>query len=199
MLHIFGVLSAVLAFLAIVPYVRDVFKGTTKPNQASWLIWVALLALALLSQGFSGAKDSLFLTIGDLVGSATILGLAIFYGTNKWHWIDKVSLAGAGIGFICLFIFKQPVISLAVTIFIDACGAVPTIRKSYVDPSSETLSTWIIVGVAGIFGAIAVGSFNFVLLIYPVYLVLSNFAVAVAMLVGRVRSANRPAIEQPHY
>ncbi|HEX3095719.1 MAG TPA: hypothetical protein VHQ20_01205 [Patescibacteria group bacterium] len=194
MLHFFGIISAVLAFLAVVPYVRDVFKGTTKPNQASWLIWVALLVLALLSQRIGGAKDSLLLTIGDLIGSSVILGLAIFKGTNKWHWVDKASLVGAGIGFICLFVFKQPIVGLAITIFIDACGAVPTIRKSFIDPKSETLSTWIIVGVAGIFGAISVGSFNLVILIYPIYLIVSNFAVAGAMLIGSLRHRS---VEQP--
>lgn len=40
-------------------------------------------------------------------------------------------------------------------------------------------------GTASIFGMLAVGSFNLILLLYPFYLVLANYSVATAIILGR--------------
>lgn len=48
--QIFGYLSGVLALIAFFPYYRDIFRGKTKPERASWLIWGILDLVALFSQ-----------------------------------------------------------------------------------------------------------------------------------------------------
>lgn len=190
MLHIFGILSGVLVVLAAIPYIRDILKGETRPNKVTWFIWLLLQSLAFVSQLVEGGRDSLLLSGGDIFITATILILAFYKGESKWHWIDKVSLVGAVIGLIAWYFFNQPVLALAITIFIDFCGVVPTLRKAYVDPHSETLSTWLIVGVGAIFGAFAVGKFDIALLLYPVYLILANLGVAVAIQIGKIKVRN---------
>lgn len=187
MLHFFGILAGLLALVATIPYLRDILKGTTRPNKVSWLIWVILQTIALLSQWASGGKDSLLLTIGDLAASATILVLAFYKGESKWHWLDRLALIGAGAGLILWYILNQPVIALMMTIFVDFCGVAPTLRKAYVDPQSETMSTWLLVGIGAVFGALAVGKLNATLLVYPLYLMCANLGVAVAMGLGRLR------------
>lgn len=187
MLYIFGILAGVLALIAAVPYIKDAIQGKTKPNKVTWLIWVALQTIALIAQITAGGKGSLLLTIGDLAASSTILFLAFYKGETKWHWIDKLALVLAAIGLILWYIFRQPIWALAMTVFVDFCGVVPTLRKSFADPESETLSTWLIVGTAAIFGAIAVGRLDITLLIYPIYLVVANLSVAAAIGLGKLR------------
>jgi hypothetical protein len=186
MLHLFGVIAGVLALLAAIPYIRDTIKGETRPNRVTWLIWVILQTIALFAQISGGGRDSLLLTIGDLIASATILLLAFVKGESKWHWIDRMALIGAGIGLILWYALNQPIVALAVTIFIDLCGAVPTLRKSFVDPDSETRSTWWIVGIGAIFGVLAVGKVDVTLLVYPIYLAVINLAVAAAIELGKL-------------
>lgn len=187
MLHFFGILAGVLAMVAAIPYVRDILKGETRPNKVSWFIWVILQAIALVSQLVQGGKDSVLLSVGDLLASLVILLLAFKYGEKKWHWIDRAALVGAAIGLLVWYLFNQPVVALIITVFVDFCGVVPTWRKAYADPSSETMSTWIIVGFGAIFGVLAVGKLDAALLLYPVYLTIANLGVAVAMQVGKLR------------
>lgn len=185
MLHILGVLAGVLALLAAIPYIRDIIRGRTKPNRVSWFIWVLLQAIALLSQLAEGGRDSVLLSGGDLIASAIILVLAFYKGESKWHWIDKAALLGAAVGLSIWYFFNQPVLALLITVFIDFCGVVPTLRKAYAEPYSETLSTWLIVGVGGVCSILAVGKFDRSLLLYPVYLTLANFGVAAAIQLGK--------------
>jgi hypothetical protein len=77
---------------------------------------------------------------------------------------------------------------LILAILIDAIGGYLTVIKSYADPASETLITWVLSGTSGIFAAVSVGSLNAVLLAYPIYIVLINYTVVAAILLGRRRS-----------
>lgn len=194
MLHILGTLAGLLAIAAAIPYIKDIFKGTTKPNRVTWLIWVTLQTIALIAQIVSGGKDSLLLTIGDLIASTTILILAFAKGKAEWHWIDRWALAGAALGLLLWYFFRQPIFALAMTVFVDFCGVVPTLRKSFVNPESETLTTWLIVGTGAILGAISVGKLNATLLLYPIYLAVANLGVAVAILLGRFRNKSGTAM-----
>ena len=191
MLHTFGIIAGIFAIVAAVPYIRDIIKGTTRPNQVTWFIWVLLLVIALLSQIASGGKESLLFIYGDLIASGTVFVLALFKGQRKWHWIDKWALVGAGIGLTLWGLFNQPVLALAMTIFVDFCGAIPTLRKSYADPESETFIAWFITATGAIFGIFAVGTLNVSLLVYPLYIGLVNLSVALAIWLGRRKLKTR--------
>jgi hypothetical protein len=62
-----------------------------------------------------------------------------------------------------------------------------TAFKSYEDTNSETFITWVISGTSGIFGALAVGLFDPILLTYPVYIIIANFSIVLALLLGKKR------------
>ena len=42
MLQLFGLIAGDLVILANIPYMRDILRGKTKPERASWLIWFTL-------------------------------------------------------------------------------------------------------------------------------------------------------------
>ena len=95
------------------------------------------------------------------------------------------ALIGSGIGLILWYITREATIALIFVILVDGIGTLLTLLKAYEDPGSETLSTWIISGTSGIFGMLAVGNFNFVLLAYPFYIMLANYAIVGAILFGK--------------
>lgn len=70
---------------------------------------------------------------------------------------------------------------------IDSLGTGLTAIKSYKDPESETLITWIMSGTSGIFGMLAVGSMNFILLAYPFYITIANYVIVATLLLGKYR------------
>ncbi len=186
-MHIIGIISGVLAISATFPYLYDIYKGTTKPNQVSWLIFVLLLTIALFSQIASGASISLFVTIGDLITCFIVFIVSLFRGERKWSALDYFALAAAIVSLGLWYLLNNPAIALVMTILIHCCGMLPTLRKTYLTPSSETLSTWLLVGISAILSTITVGEYNWTLLIYPFYLALANLSVVAIMRISPYR------------
>lgn len=185
MLAMFGYISAILSVLMIVPYIRDIFFKKTKPERASWLIWTALGLIAFFSQMAKGATDSLWLTGGQTLAVLIIFLLSIKYGVGGLTKRDTKALIAALIGLIIWFITKEAAWALLIVIGIDCVGTLLTAIKSYEDPESETLSTWLISGTSGIFGALAVGVLHPILLAYPVYIIFANYLIVAMMCLGR--------------
>ena len=187
MLQNFGHISAILSIIMIIPYVRDIFRKVTQPERASWLIWTVLGFIAFFSQWAKGATDSLWLTAGQTIAVLIVLLLSIKYGVGGLTKRDIKALVAAGLGLILWWVTSEPLYALLIVIGIDCIGSYLTMIKSYEEPESETLSTWVISGTSGIFGALAVGVLSPVLLAYPVYIVIANYTIVVALFLGKKR------------
>ncbi len=185
MQEFFGYTSAILSIIMIIPYIIDIFKKTTKPERASWLIWTVLGLIAFFSQLVKGATDSLWLTAGQTLSVLIVFILSIKYGVGGLNKRDIKALITAGIGLLLWAITKEALFALFIVILIDFIGVFLTMTKAYKDPKSETMNTWLISGTSGIFGALAVGSFDFVLLAYPIYIIIANYIVVFAIILGK--------------
>ena len=187
MLETIGIISGLLAIVAVVPYIRDIIKKTTRPERASWLIWAVLGGIAFFSQLAKGATNSLWMTGLSTLCVLVVFLLSLKYGEGGLIKRDIIALLFALSGLVLWYFTKDATIALLIVIAVDLSGSVLTIIKSYKDPESETMSTWILASISGFFGTISVGSFNWVLLMYPLYIFFANAAVTIAMLLGRKR------------
>ncbi|OGC56832.1 hypothetical protein A3H26_01185 [candidate division WWE3 bacterium RIFCSPLOWO2_12_FULL_36_10] len=185
MLQIYGYISALLSIICILPYIRDVFRLKTKPERGSWFIWTMLGFIAFFSQLAKGATNSLWLTVGQTTSVLIIFLLSLKYGYGGLGKRDLRALIGAGIGLVLWYLTREASFALIFVIIVDSIGTLLTLLKAYKDPESETLSTWIISGTSGIFGMLAVGSLNLILLAYPFYIVLANYVIVGAILLGK--------------
>ena len=186
-LQIFGYFSALLSVIAVFPYIYDILKGKTKPERASWFIWTVLGSIAFFSQLEKGATNSLWMVGTSTLCVLIVSILSIKFGSGGFAKRDKISLLIATLGILLWFFTKEAAIALIITIFVDLVGSSLTIIKSYEDPESETISTWILAFISGIFAALSVGEWSFILLVYPLYIFLANFSVVIAITLGKRR------------
>jgi len=191
MLETLGLIAGVLGFVCCIPYIRDILLKKTKPERASWLIWTVLGGISFLSQLAKGASNSLWMTGADTLGVAITFILALRYGIGGLTSRDIKALLVALIGLVLWYFTKEPAFALIIVILVDGAGAVLTILKAYADPSSETMSTWFLSGLSGFVAAFAVGSFNWILLSYPIYIGIANWSVIGAMLLGKRKTSGK--------
>ncbi len=182
MLQILGIGSGVICFFGYVPYLRDIFRGTTKPERASWFIWLVLGIIGFFSQRAEGATWSLWLSGVNNIGILVIVILSIKYGVGGMRKRDVLALAAAAVGLYLWYLTRHAYIALYITLFIDALGYILIYMKSYSDPGSETLIAWVIYSLAGLAAALSIGTFNPVLLSYPVYVFVVNMIVVLILL-----------------
>jgi hypothetical protein len=188
MLEFFAAISAVLAIVAGPAYVFDIIKGTTKPERATWFIFSLLGGIAFYGQLKLGANLSLIFSGLDSLGSMLVFILSIKYGVSGLTILDRYALGVAGAGLLVSLMVHQPLFAIVGVVVADIAGTALTVRKVYFEPHSEPYSTWLLFGTAGIFGALSIRHYTFGLLVYPAYLVLANYVVAVAKYIGLRRS-----------
>ena len=180
-----GIIAGIVTLIAYVPYLRDIFKGTTKPVRATWFIWTVLSGIALTSQLASGGRWSVVMTAAQMLGTTLIFVLSIKRGYGGLDKQEGISLVVAVLGLALWLVTDKPLLALLCVVVVDAAGSWLTVFKSYKDPGSETLSTWILDCVSSLFALAAIGSLNYTLILYPAYLFIANGAVVVAILLAK--------------
>lgn len=181
-----GYSSGIIMMLSVVPYAISIFKGETKPQRMTWLIWSILTFIAFFSQMAKGGTWSLLLTAGDTIAILIVFILSIKFGVGGFRKIDILSLCGAGVSLLFWYLTKEPAVALFLIIIIDFIGANLTIKKSWHNPESENWIGWAMCGVGGLLGTLAVGEWNFILVIFPLYICLINSLMA-GIILGRKR------------
>lgn len=187
MKELLTLLSAGLILLAAPPYIIDTVKGKTRPERITWLIFSILGIIAFVSQLSLGGTWSLVFSGMDTLASIMVFILSLRFGVGGFTRLDISALFIATVGVLIAIIAKQPIISITGVILADLSGAALTVRKTYLQPKSETMISWLLVGTASLLGVLTVGKVSLGLLMYPVYLMLVNYSVPVAALLGTRR------------
>jgi hypothetical protein len=181
-----GVLAGGISVVDSVPYVRDILRGRTRPYRATWGIWTLLGVTAFLAQLADGASWSLLMVGAQAVGMTLVFGLSISRGTGRVGPVDVALIAVAAGGVVGWYASSRPVFATGCVVLADLAGVVLMLPKTWRDPGSETPSSFLLAGVAGGLGAVAVGAVDPSLLLYPGYFGAVNAGLA-AVIVARRR------------
>jgi hypothetical protein len=173
-LALFGIAAATLNIIGIVPYVRGILRGKTKPERSAWWIWAWLMIVAFLAQAAAGATWSLLLTFSYLVCNIIVAWLSVKHGYGKFRLRDYLAISFAVVGIAVWKETGRPILALIIIIILDFVPNVLTMEKSWRAPYTENLITWALGGIAAFLGVLAVGSWDAAKLIFPVYAVFVN-------------------------
>lgn len=186
MKEVLSIIAGVLAIVAIIPYVKDIVRGTTKPNVVSWFTWTVLLIIATSAAFAAHEPRSAYLTLGDLIGTGTIVLLGLKYGVAKFTKLDVFCQLGAVVGLILWFVFNSPVTAILAAIIIDFIAAIPTLHHSWLHPEEETPSTFFVLVFASFLTLISLERFNIASLSFAIYLLAINAAIALTIVYRKV-------------
>lgn len=169
-----GLISGAFLIIGYLPYIYEVLRKTTTPNRASWFIWSLSTAIILFGVDATGTHEAIWVPIADAVGCFSIFIFSIFLGTGGWSKTDKISLAICVASLVILGYTGDALVALIMNLLIYVSGYIPTIRKSIIDPKSESLTAWtfFLVGVLLNLLTVAIGTdTGFAVWLYPIVLV----------------------------
>jgi hypothetical protein len=136
--EILVVVAVLLALAGNIPYLLDVVKGRVKPHPYTWFLWSIVSCVVFFGQLAKGAGMGAIPTAFSEVFTLIIFFFSIKYGFKNPPRSDKYFLALALLGLIPWFITKDPTISVITVVSIDLIAFIPTLRKTYCYPKSET-------------------------------------------------------------
>lgn len=133
-----AIIAALIAIAGNLPYLRDCFTRRVKPHPYTWLVWTIVSGITLFGQLAKGAGIGALPAAVALCFTIAIFIFSIQYGFKYVRKADKYFLIAALLGLIPWLISDDPTISVVIAVSIDLIAFVPTIRKTWLHPESET-------------------------------------------------------------
>jgi hypothetical protein len=191
---VFGSLAGVTSVVEGAPYIRDVVWRTTRPHRGTWLIWSVLSILVLASQVADGATWSIVMVAADALLTSLIFVLSIRRGVGGLSTSDNAVLALAGVGVAAWAVSSTPIVATMFVVLADTLAVGLMVPKTWRDPASETFALYALASISGVLSAMAVGTLNASLLLFPVYFALANAFLA-TVIIGRRSKVGAPSVQ----
>lgn len=138
-----GIGAGIVQIVSAIPYIRDILYGTSRPNVVSFFIWFVLGFIEVFAQYSAGASWSIIIPIVIVFNTSLALGLGLAgYGYKKYTWLDMSCLGLAALALVVWKITNNPVLALLLTMVASVCASIPTIVKTYREPTSENTLAW---------------------------------------------------------
>lgn len=183
--YFFSIIAVILTFAGYVPYIRDTFRGKTKPHVYSWFVWGLVAAIAFSLQISDKAGPGAYVTLAAAIMLLFIAFLGLKYGEKNITFTDNVFLGLSVIAVLLWLVAKQPVISVVLVTMIDLLAFAPTIRKSWSKPYEETLMSYMINNIRFTLAILALGRFTIITAFYPVLMLISGAMFCLFLFVRR--------------
>ncbi len=174
----FGLVSSIIAVVCFVPYFIDIFKKKTEPHMYSWLIWTILQVVGVMAQLKDGAGyGSWALSIGAFFCFAIFI-LSFKYGTKNISKFDIFCLIASLFAIYIYLNIKNPVWAIIVVATVNFVGFLPTFRKGFQEPFSETPSTFVLSAIANLLSILALQNYSLTTVLYIASLFITNSSFA---------------------
>jgi hypothetical protein len=186
--YIFGTIAGIISFGAYLVYIFSILKGETRPSRATWWILTIVGSVTGFSYYFSGAVDTIWVPVADVIGIFIVAVLSIKYGEGGLNFFDISCFLVSMLGLTLWYIFKNPIIALILNLSMDFVGMLPTIKKSYLEPTGESKLSWLLTFSGNVINFGGVSASTFGVLIYPIYMSITSGAVTVLLYFPKLRS-----------
>lgn len=183
--EIIGVIAVILGVIGYIPYIRDVLRGKTRPHVYSWCVWslITYTIFALQITDNAGPGAWVTLVVGLLGSLIFVLGMR--QGDKDITKSDTLLFIAALISLCLWLVAEQPEIAMVLLIITALFGFIPTVRKSWNRPHTETLSTYIINVVRHALSFFALANYSLLTWLFPVFWTAVNLAFAIYLIIRR--------------
>jgi hypothetical protein len=181
----YGIIAAILTVISFLPYIRDTLRGKTRPHVYSWFLYSIIAILVFAIQLHNNAGPGAYITLIAGLISILLFFLGLRMGTKDITLSDTIVfvLTLGMIGFLVMS--DKPFMSVVLACLIDLMAFIPTIRKTWYDPYSETLMLYTTNFVRYIVAIAALTSLTLINALYPVCWLLVNGLFAVVLVMRR--------------
>lgn len=189
---IIGIIAVLLTFIGYIPYIKDIIAGKTKPHIYSWFLWGFVTAIVFALQFSDNAGIGSFVTLAAALMCFVVIFLSKkFKVTSEITSSDKFFIFLAFITLLIWIVTKQALLSAILATIIDVLAFAPTIRKSWKNPYSETLSFYFLNTFRFGLAVFALSNYSLITAVYPVSWMVINGLFGVMLVVRRKNQASR--------
>lgn len=183
--EIIAIVAALIAVAGNLPYLWDILRKRVQPHPYTWLVWTIVSGTTFFGGLAKGAG------IGALpTGAAEVFTLIIFlfslqYGFKHIVKTDHYFLAAALLGFIPWILTKDPTISVIIVVCIDLIAFIPTLRKTWQYPKTETPVLYGANVLRHVLTLFSLQAYNIATVLHSVVMIIVNSTMTSIIVAGR--------------
>lgn len=190
--HWLIVLSALLSVAGAGVYIRDTLRGTTKPNRVSFFLWSAAPLIATTAA--LNVHADLWATVRIFMsGFMPLLVFAVSFINPQSYWkLTKFDFLCGAFSVLALMVWgiadsaRTAILFAAIA---DGFAAIPTLRKAWNYPETETGITYVTAFLAAVIVIPAIPEWNIENAAFQVYLLTANSLLLIAVYRKRIFQA----------
>jgi hypothetical protein len=169
-----AIIASLLAIVGNVPYLRDIIKKKVQPHPYTWLVWSIVSCIIFFGQVAKGAGIGALPTAAAEIFTIIIFFFSLRYGFKTIRKVDTVFLIIALLGIIPWLITKDPTVSVIIAVSIDLIAFIPTLRKTWTSPHTETPLLYSMNVVRHILMLISLQAYNIATMLHSIVMITTN-------------------------
>ena len=181
----FAVVAAMLAVAGNVPYLFDIWHGHVKPHPYTWFVWSIVSCIVFFGQLAKGAGIGALPTAASEMFTIIIFFLSLKYGFRGVRKIDTAFLVIALVGIIPWILTSDPTISVVIAVGIDLAAFVPTLRKTWLHPETETPILYGTNVLRHILALFSLQAYNVATTLHSIAMITTNTAMTAVILIRK--------------
>ncbi len=187
----FGILSAFIFIIAYIPYIFSIVRGETKPHPFSWMLWTLIGIISAYLYVQVGARETLPFAFAGTILPFIIMCVSFRNWKGDFSLFDYFCLGFSLLAIVTYVMFHSANFSLTLSLCADAVAFLPTMRKTYLDASTENLATWLLFLLSYITSLVAtIPRFSYGVVLFPAYLTVCGGVMCFLVLRGRLKKAS---------
>ncbi len=173
-------------------YLFLTIKGRVKPSKVTWLLWGLFPLIVYIGQAVNGVGAPAWNTLAASILPTMVVIASIKIKQSHWSSsiVDYILAALALLGVIASLLTGVALYAMSFAIIADFLATIPTYRKSYLYPSSESAFVYIVSAIGSSISLFAVQNPQIISTLFLLYLVVSNSAIFMLIKFG-IKSKDR--------
>lgn len=172
----FVYLAAAITFVGILIYAIDTFKGKTRPNRVTWILWTIVPFITFFAQLNEHVGLSAVYALSYAIGPLCVV-IASFANKKAYWQLTIFDYLCGGISLLAIILWAitgDGMVAIIFSILADFAAGLPTLRKAFFDPESENISAYL----AGVFSAtitlLTIQSWTVATYLFPLYILVDS-------------------------
>ena len=171
---ILAIIGALLAVAGNTPYVIDIIKKKIQPHPYTWFIWSIVSGVTFFGQVAKGAGVAAIAFGASEIFTIVIFVFSLQYGFKNIPKNDSFFLIAALLGIIPWLILKDPTWSVIIMVTIDLIAFVPTLKKTWHRPKTESPLLYGSNVLRHSFALAALSSYNIATMLHSIAMIVTN-------------------------
>lgn len=170
----FAIIGALLAVAGNLPYLRDVIKKRVQPHPYTWFIWSIVSGVTFFGQVAKGAGATAIAFGASEIFTIIIFLFSLRYGFKKIPKNDSYFFIAALLGIVPWIILKDPTWSVVIMVSIDLVAFIPTLKKTWSQPKTESPLLYGSNVLRHGFALMALSSYNIATILHSISMIVTN-------------------------